>query len=236
MKFLSEVVLEINNLNKSFDLGRGHTLDVLKGIDLSMKENDFYALMGSSGSGKSTLLNIIGGLIHPSSGSVVVKDKQLAELSDDDLTEIRRYDVGWVFQDFNLVQNLTAFENVLIPLNLSSKTDNSAEERAKELLVTVGLGDRMDHFPDGLSGGQQQRVAIARALANDPSLILADEPTGNLDSKTGKEIIELFKDLASRGKTILMVSHDVALAHAAQKVFILRYGKVIDEKEVEGDI
>jgi putative ABC transport system ATP-binding protein len=230
------ITLEIKSLQKSFDLGRGEALEVLRGIDLRMRSQEFFALMGPSGSGKSTLLNIVGGLISPTDGSVVVNGHELAHLDDDDLTEVRRSDIGWVFQDFNLIENLTAVENVLVPLNLAGKIGKEAEQRAEELLRRVGLGDRLHHLPDSLSGGQQQRVAIARALANDPAVILADEPTGNLDSKTGREIIELFKELARQGKTILMVSHDVALAHAAQKVYILRFGQVVEETEMEEEI
>jgi putative ABC transport system ATP-binding protein len=233
---MSTATLEIKALHKSFDLSRGESLEVLRGIDLKMRSKDFFALMGPSGSGKSTLLNIVGGLISPTDGSVMVNGHELANLDDDNLTEVRRSDIGWVFQDFNLIDNLTALENVLVPLNLAGKTGSDAESRAEELLRRVGLGERLHHMPDSLSGGQQQRVAIARALANDPSVILADEPTGNLDSKTGREIIELFKELAQQGKTILMVSHDVALAHAAHKVYILRFGQVVEETEVEEEI
>ncbi|MHA2252323.1 MAG: ABC transporter ATP-binding protein [Candidatus Kariarchaeaceae archaeon] len=230
---MSETILEISNLQKSFDLGGGNSLSVLNGIHLEMNKSDFFALMGASGSGKSTLLNIVGGLVSSSSGSVKVCGTELSKLNDNKLTDIRRNNVGWIFQNFALIENLTALENVLIPLNLAGKTGPEVDHRAKELLELVGIGDRADHFPDGLSGGQQQRVAIARALVNDPELILADEPTGNLDTKTGKEIIGLFKDLAKSGKTILMVSHDVALAHASDKVFILKNGKTHEEKEEE---
>ncbi|MCY3411069.1 MAG: ABC transporter ATP-binding protein [Candidatus Heimdallarchaeota archaeon] len=220
-------------MTKSFDLSRGEKYHVLKGIDLHMKRGEFYALMGPSGSGKSTALNIIGGLVDASGGRVIVNGNELSTLNDNELTDVRRHAVGWVFQDFNLISNLTALENVLIPMNLAGNIGPAAEEKAISLLRRVGLEDRMHHFPDGLSGGQQQRVAIARALANDPVLLLADEPTGNLDSHTGLEVIELFKELASNGMTILMVSHDVALAHASQRVYILRDGKVEEEQEQE---
>ncbi len=228
---MSQPILIIKNLQKSFDLGGGETLPVLTGVDIKMEKTDFFALMGASGSGKSTLLNIVGGLVSSTSGSVRVCDKELSDLNDSKLTDIRRHDVGWIFQNFALVENLTAVENVIVPLNLAGQTGPEVQERAKELLQQVGIIDRMNHFPDGLSGGQQQRVAIARALANDPPLILADEPTGNLDTKTGEEIIQLFKKLAENGKTILMVTHDVALAHAADKVFILKNGATYEETE-----
>ncbi len=226
---MSTTVLEINKLEKSFDIQGSDQLQVLRGIDLTMAKGDFYALMGPSGSGKSTALNIIGALIKASSGKIIVDGRDLSILDDNELTDIRRASVGWIFQDFNLISNLTALENVIIPLNLAGRYGPEAEKRALSLLEKVGLSDRVDHFPDGLSGGQQQRVAIARALANEPVLLLADEPTGNLDSTTGLEIIELFKELAENGMAILMVSHDVALAHAADKVFIIREGIVEEE-------
>lgn len=228
-------VLDITDMTKAFDIGR-EKYHVLKGINLKMKRGEFFAMMGPSGSGKSTALNIIGALIEASSGEICVDGKNLSNLDDNGLTDIRRHSVGWIFQDFNLIDNLTALENVLIPLNLVGINGPEAMEKAISLLEKVDLSDRMDHFPDGLSGGQQQRVAIARALANDPVLLLADEPTGNLDSATGLEVIELFKELAENGMTILMVSHDVALAHAAQKVYILRDGIIEEEKNVEAGI
>lgn len=229
---METVVLDITEMTKSFDVGR-EKYHVLKGINLKMNKGEFFAMMGPSGSGKSTALNIIGALIETSSGEICVDGKNLSKLDDNGLTDIRRHSVGWIFQDFNLIDNLTALENVLIPLNLIGENGPEAMEKAISLLERVDLSDRMDHFPDGLSGGQQQRVAIARALANDPVLLLADEPTGNLDSATGLEVIELFKGLAEKGMTILMVSHDVALAHAAQKVYILRDGVIEEEKNVE---
>lgn len=226
---MSEASLKINDLHKEFDLGGGASLSVLKGIDFEMKPSDFFALMGASGSGKSTLLNIIGALVKTSTGTIEISNNDISSLKDNDLAEIRRHQIGWIFQNFALIDNLTAIENVMIPLNLAGKTGPEIEERARLLLERVGLGNRVDHLPDELSGGEQQRVAIARALANDPPIILADEPTGNLDTKSGKDIIDLFKSLAKEGKVILMVSHDVALAHAAEKVFILRDGIVHEE-------
>ncbi len=225
---MTEQILSIQGLTKSFWVASGE-YKVLKGIDLEMKKGDFFTLMGPSGSGKSTLLNIVGALIPSTGGDVLIDNKPLSKMKDKELTDIRRYKVGWIFQDFNLINNLTALENVLVPMNLAGKIGPEAEEHAKELLGLMGLSNRIHHMPDALSGGQQQRVAIARALANDPVLLLADEPTGNLDTKTGHEIIELFKELADKGMTILMVSHDIALAHAAHKVYILRNGKVEEE-------
>lgn len=222
-------VIAIGNLHKTFDAGKPNAVKVLKGVSLEMAAGDFYTLMGPSGSGKSTLLNIVGGLTKQSEGIVKINGVDLATLKDSALSELRNRHIGWVFQSFGLVNNLTALENVMIPLDLANVEDAEAERRARALLKQVGLEDRADHFPDGLSGGQNQRVAIARALANNPEVLLADEPTGNLDTSTGLEIIELFKDLAHHGKTILMVTHDVALAHAAHRVFILRNGLVAEE-------
>jgi putative ABC transport system ATP-binding protein len=191
--------------------------------------------MGPSGCGKSTLLNVIGALIPASGGKVKVNGKALERMGHRQLTDIRRADVGWIFQDFNLIVNLNALENVMIPMHLAGKSGPGVEKRAKDLLKMVGLTNRMDHFPDTLSGGQQQRVAIARALVNDPPLIVADEPTGNLDSHTGIEIIELFKELAAQGKGILMVTHDAILANSSQKTYLLRGGvlhKSLDKEEI----
>jgi putative ABC transport system ATP-binding protein len=224
-------VITISNLHKVFDPGKPSEVNVLKGVSLVMRKGNFFALMGPSGSGKSTLLNIVGGLTRPSEGAVEINGILLNTLSDDKLSELRNLHIGWVFQSFGLVDNLTALENVLIPMDLANIEESVAEKTAIKLLGQVGLADRMSHFPDGLSGGQNQRVAIARALANNPKVLLADEPTGNLDKATGQEIVQLFKDLASQGITILMVTHDIALAHAAQKVFILRNGVVAEEAE-----
>lgn len=226
-------VLEVQNLHKKFNPGKDNEVYVLKGINLSLNPGDFFALMGPSGSGKSTLLNIVGGLTDSSEGSVMVDSNELYQLSDDELTEVRSRKIGWVFQSFGLINNLTALENILVPLHLAGVDDIEAERRAMALLEMVSLGDRYDHFPDGLSGGQKQRVAIARALANDPPLLLADEPTGNLDTTTGHEIIELFKELSQKGKTILMVTHDSILAHASQRVYILRNGLITEENNKE---
>ncbi len=224
-------ILQIQDVEKKFNEGKRNEVYVLKGIDFQMKSGDFFALMGPSGCGKSTLLNIVGGLLKSTKGTVKINNTHLYDLDDDKLTEMRSRNIGWVFQSFGLINNLTALENVMIPLNLAGVYDQEAETRANELLKIVGLEDRADHFPDGLSGGQNQRVAIARALANDPGILFADEPTGNLDTKTGLEIIALFKQLSKMGKAILMVTHDVSLAHASDQVFILRDGKV--ERELE---
>ena len=230
----TSILIECTNLQKSFPLQGKQQLDVLKGINLTLQKGEFKALMGPSGSGKSTLLNILGGLIPHTAGEVVINGKELSKMSNNERTLVRRQDIGWIFQDFNLVDNLTALENVMVPLNFAGKTDNEAKDRAISLLKQLGIGDRIHHFPDTLSGGQQQRVAIARALANDPGIILADEPTGNLDSQTGLGIIRLFKDLAEKlNKGILMVTHDVDLAQASQKVYVLRNGKLEEQIAME---
>ncbi len=219
-------LVECQGLKKSFKLPGGGDLPVLKEIDLKLMPGEFVTLMGPSGSGKSTLLNVIGAMIPSSGGVVKVNGKSLGEMDYGELTAIRRNDVGWIFQDFNLIENLTALENIIIPMNLAGKVGPDVDLRAKQLLSLVGLGDRMGHFPDTLSGGQQQRVAAARALVNDPPLILADEPTGNLDSASGNDIIELFKRLAREKKGILMVTHDIELARASDRVYIIRNGSL----------
>ncbi|MCY3410703.1 MAG: ABC transporter ATP-binding protein [Candidatus Heimdallarchaeota archaeon] len=223
----TELRIKTKNLHKSFD--ENH---ILKGIDIELYNGEFVSLMGPSGSGKSTLLNILGALIPSSKGEILLDGQSIVQMNKKELTMLRRNEIGWVFQDFNLIQNLTALENVLIPLHLAGNLGKNAEMRAMALLEKVDMLDRMEHVMDALSGGQQQRVAIARALANNPPIILADEPTGNLDSESGKLIVELFKELAAEGKVVLMVTHDVELAHAAQKVYILRDG--ILEVELQG--
>ena len=223
---LKRPLVECDGLKKSFKLPGGGDYPVLKEIDLKLMPGEFVTLMGPSGSGKSTLLNVIGAMIPSSGGLVKVNGKSLGDMDYGELTSVRRNDVGWIFQDFNLIENLTALENIIIPMNLAGKVDPDVELRAKQLLELVGLGDRMGHFPDTLSGGQQQRVAAARALVNDPPLILADEPTGNLDSASGNEIIELFKKLAKEKKGILMVTHDIELARASDRVYIIRNGRL----------
>jgi len=218
------ILVECNGLKKEFRIPGAEPNKVLKGIDLILKESEFVTLMGPSGCGKSTLLNIIGGLIPASGGEVKVNGRSLMKMGHWELADVRRNDVGWIFQDFNLIINLTALENVMIPMYLAGKTGPEVENKARDLLSRVGLLKRLDHFPDTLSGGQQQRVAIARAMVNDPKIIVADEPTGNLDSQTGREIIELFKDLAKTGTGVLMVTHDVILANSSQKTYVLRNG------------
>jgi putative ABC transport system ATP-binding protein len=223
---MNEAIVRCRNLSKSFPIPGGGENKVLKGIDLEVSRGEFIALMGPSGCGKSTLLNIIGAMLSPTAGEVEVNGRSLKGLKHMDLTRTRRHEVGWIFQDFNLIPNLTALENVMIPMYIAGKISSEAEDRVKSLIARLGLADRMDHFPDGLSGGQQQRIAVARALVNDPPLVVADEPTGNLDTNAGLEIIELFSELAAAGKAILMVTHDIDLAQAAHTRYVLRQGRL----------
>ena len=229
-----KLLVKCFDLKKHFSIPGGGKNPVLKGIDLTVRKGEFVTLMGPSGCGKSTMLNIIGGLIPPSSGTVEVNGKDISRMKHKQLTEVRRHDVGWIFQDFNLISNLTALENVMIPANLLGRTGQEVRERAGEIIGRLGLSDRTDHFPDGLSGGQQQRFCVARAIMNDPPLIIADEPTGNLDTQSGLEIIELFKELAAEGKAVLMVTHDVNLAKASHRIYILRNGKL--RESVDGEV
>ena len=220
-------MLEINQLTKSFGVG-SNKLQVLKGIDMEMKTGELVALMGPSGCGKSTLLNIIGGLLPGDSGKITLKAKDYGLKGPSSVVDVRRELVGWIFQDFHLLNHLSALDNVAMALELSGIESKVAENRAAEALTKVGLGDRMHHIPEQLSGGQQQRVAIARAIAGNRPLLLADEPTGNLDIASGKEVLQLFKDLCHDEETpisILMVTHDPELASNADRMLLLTDGK-----------
>ncbi|MCM1986093.1 ABC transporter ATP-binding protein [Methanococcoides seepicolus] len=206
---------------------------VLKNVNLLVKKGEFVAIMGPSGSGKSTLMNLIGCLDRPTCGSVILMGKDVSTISDDELARLRGLEIGFVFQSFNLVPRLTALENVELPTYANSRPGVDNRKHAKELLELVGLEDRMNYRPTELSGGQSQRVAVARSLINDPSLILADEPTGNLDSKTGKEIMDLFTDLNKKGRTVIMITHDPNLAKIyADRVINLKDGSVEDRTDV----
>ncbi|WMW21325.1 ABC transporter ATP-binding protein [Methanolobus mangrovi] len=219
-------VIELVNLCKSYHVG-DMDVPILKSIDLSIGQGEFVAIMGPSGSGKSTLMNMIGCLDRPNCGQVIVMGKDVNTLSDPELAKLRGLEIGFVFQNFNLVPRLTTLQNVELPTYANKKEGVDARKKAKELVEMVGLLDRMNYKPSEMSGGQQQRVAIARALINDPSLILADEPTGNLDSKTGEEVMEIFSDLHKKGRTIVMITHDPDLAKYADRVVYLKDG-VID--------
>ena len=220
-------MLEIEQLTKTFGMG-SNKLQVLKGIDMKMKTGELVALMGPSGCGKSTLLNIIGGLLPGDGGKITLKSRDYGLKGPSNVVDIRRELVGWIFQDFHLLNHLSALDNVAMALELSGTESKEAEIRASEALERVGLGDRMHHIPEQLSGGQQQRVAIARAIAGNRPLLLADEPTGNLDIASGKEVLQLFKDLCHDEEnpiSILMVTHDPELASNADRMLLLTDGK-----------
>ena len=220
-------MLHVNGLTKSFGFG-SDKLQVLKGIDLELKKGELVALMGPSGCGKSTLLNIIGGLLPGDGGEIDLNGRKYGKKGPSSVVDVRRELVGWIFQDFHLLNNLSAVDNVAMALELSGVSSDEAEKRAAKALEKVGLGDRMHHIPDQLSGGQQQRVAIARAIAGNRPLLLADEPTGNLDIASGKDVLQLFKDLChdiDDPISILMVTHDPELAANADRMLLLRDGK-----------
>jgi putative ABC transport system ATP-binding protein len=219
-------IVQVIDLIKNYYMG-DVTVNVLKGLDLAFDEGDFVALMGPSGSGKSTLMNILGCLDRPTDGQYILRDRDVSEMSDDQLSEIRSSYLGFIFQAYNLLPQYTVVENIELPLVYQGiRLDEATKARCIALAEMVGLGDRLDHRPLQLSGGQQQRVAIARSLVNDPQLILADEPTGNLDSRTSQEIMEMLRDLNRSGKTIIMVTHENDIAAWARRVVRLRDGMV----------
>ncbi|SFM80378.1 putative ABC transport system ATP-binding protein [Methanolobus profundi] len=218
--------MELVNLCKSYHVG-DMDVPILKSVDLRVAQGEFVAIMGPSGSGKSTLMNMIGCLDRPNCGQVLVMGKDVNTLSDPELAKLRGMEIGFVFQNFNLVPRLTTLQNVELPTYANKKAGIDARKKAKELVKMVGLEERMNYKPSEMSGGQQQRVAIARALINDPSLILADEPTGNLDSVTGNDIMEIFSDLHRKGRTIVMITHDPELAEYADRVVNIRDGIIV---------
>ncbi len=226
-------VVRLQDVRRTYFLGEPvHALD---GVSLSLPEGSFTAVMGPSGSGKSTLMNMIGCLDTPDEGTVTVDDQDVGSLSDSNRARLRGNELGFIFQQFNLLPRLTAAENVTLPMVFGSSIDQGRRDRAEDLLTRVGLGDRLDHTPTELSGGQRQRVAIARALVNEPSVILADEPTGNLDTETGSEIMDLFEELHDAGRTILMVTHERHIAEHADRIVHLVDGQIEEVEQLGGE-
>ncbi|MGB2354418.1 MAG: ABC transporter ATP-binding protein [Schleiferiaceae bacterium] len=221
----TDAILQLRGITRDFKLG-SQTVHVLKGIDLDIAKNEYVALMGPSGSGKSTLMNLLGCLDTPTSGSYELNGTDVSSLNDNALAEIRNSEIGFVFQTFNLLPRSTALENVALPLVYAGLSKEERLARAAEVLDQVGLSDRMDHRPNQLSGGQRQRVAVARALVNRPALILADEPTGNLDSKTSLEIMKLFDEIQAAGNTVILVTHEEDIAQYAKRVIRLVDGNI----------
>ena len=222
-------VVELENLEKSYQLGKV-TVNALRGVTLKLLQGEFMVIMGPSGSGKTTLLNIIGTLDKPSSGRALVDGEDITRMSDGQLTKLRRHKIGFVFQFHNLIPVLTALENVELPLVTSGAKRKMSRDRALELLRRVGLQDRTDHLPDELSGGEQQRVAIARALANHPRIVLADEPTGDLDTQTGSEVVQLMHNIAKQeGSSVVVVTHDPVVAEKADRLVEMRDGRIIEK-------
>lgn len=218
-------IIETREISKIYKMG-SETIHALKSISISIDKGEYVAFMGPSGSGKSTLMNIIGCLDTPTAGSYILNNNDVSDLTESELAEIRNKEIGFVFQTFNLLPRSTSLENVALPLIYAGYGKSERQDRAQAALESVGLGDRSKHKPNELSGGQRQRVAIARALVNDPSIILADEPTGNLDSKTSYDIMDLFQELHNRGNTIIMVTHEDDIAHYSHRIVRLRDGLI----------
>jgi putative ABC transport system ATP-binding protein len=229
----NEVIIETHDLKKLYQMG-SETIHALAGVDMQIRRNEYIAIMGPSGSGKSTLMNLIGCLDTPTDGEYVLNGTPVQGLDDDELARIRNREIGFVFQTFNLLPRASALHNVELPLIYAGVSSKERREKAKGALAMVDLADRSDHKPNELSGGQRQRVAIARALVNDPSILLADEPTGNLDSKTSEEIMNVFEDLHSSGQTIIMVTHEHDIVEHAERVVTLRDG-LIESHDARAD-
>ncbi len=227
-----KVIISTRELTKTYIMGT-ERVDALKGVSLDIFRNEYVALMGPSGSGKSTLMNLIGCLDTPSTGDYFLNDINVSKMTDNELAEVRNQMIGFVFQTFNLLPRMSALENVALPLVYAGKSKKEREDKAREVLEMVGLGDRITHKPNELSGGQRQRVAIARALVNDPAIILADEPTGNLDTKTSIEIMSIFEKIQDNGNTVIVVTHEPDIAEHAHRIIKLRDGLV--ETDVKND-
>lgn len=225
------MAITLTDVTKTYRMGDS-TVHALAGVNLTIADGEFTAIMGPSGSGKSTLMNILGCLDRPTSGSYLLDDREVALLDDDDLALTRNKKIGFVFQNFNLLPRISALQNVALPLVYAGVAAGQRLERAREALAAVGLGQRLDHLPNELSGGQRQRVAIARALVNDPGIIMADEPTGNLDTKAGNEVMAIFERLNAMGRTVILVTHEPDIAQFAKRVIHVRDGLVVrDTKE-----
>lgn len=229
---MKQTIIDIKDIKRNFPLG-SETVYVLKGVDLQIAKGDYVALMGPSGSGKSTLMNLLGCLDTPTSGTYILNGKDVSKMEDDELATIRNKEIGFVFQTFNLLPRTTALDNVALPMVYAGFNRTERNERASEVLHQVGLGDRMDHHPNQLSGGQRQRVAVARALVNRPSIILADEPTGNLDTKTSVEIMQLFDDIHANGNTVVLVTHEEDIAAHAHRIIRLRDGVIESDERIK---
>lgn len=227
---MNQAVIDIQGITKTYVNGK-LSVPVLHGIDLQVNKGEFVSIMGPSGSGKSTFMNILGCLDRPTTGSYRLNGDEVATLSDDELAFVRNKQIGFVFQSFNLLTKLTALENVALPMIYAGMDKKSRNERAAALLSSVGLGDRMDHLPSELSGGQRQRVAIARALANNPAIIMADEPTGNLDSKSTIDVMNIFRSLYDEGRTIILVTHEPEIATYASRNVVLRDGLIVEDSQ-----
>ena len=227
---MNQAVIDIQGITKTYVNGK-LSVPVLHGIDLQVNKGEFVSIMGPSGSGKSTFMNILGCLDRPTTGSYRLNGDEVATLSDDELAFVRNKQIGFVFQSFNLLTKLTALENVALPMIYAGMDKKSRNERAAALLSSVGLGERMDHLPSELSGGQRQRVAIARALANNPAIIMADEPTGNLDSKSTIDVMNIFRDLYDEGRTIILVTHEPEIATYASRNVVLRDGLIVEDSQ-----
>ena len=227
---MNQAVIDIQGITKTYVNGK-LSVPVLHGIDLQVNKGEFVSIMGPSGSGKSTFMNILGCLDRPTTGSYRLNGDEVGTLSDDELAFVRNKQIGFVFQSFNLLTKLTALENVALPMIYAGMDKKSRNERAAALLSSVGLGDRMDHLPSELSGGQRQRVAIARALANNPAIIMADEPTGNLDSKSTIDVMNIFRGLYDEGRTIILVTHEPEIATYASRNVVLRDGLIVEDSQ-----
>ena len=227
---MNQAVIDIQGITKTYVNGK-LSVPVLHGIDLQVNKGEFVSIMGPSGSGKSTFMNILGCLDRPTTGSYLLNGDEVATLSDDELAFVRNKQIGFVFQSFNLLTKLTALENVALPMIYAGMDKKSRNERAAVLLSSVGLGERMDHLPSELSGGQRQRVAIARALANNPAIIMADEPTGNLDSKSTIDVMNIFRGLYDEGRTIILVTHEPEIATYASRNVVLRDGLIVEDSQ-----